>query len=225
MDSRGAGAATPAQVQAAIGTAAVQLGTQVAILNAAGARYVLVWNMPNLGLTPDAIASGQAANVTALASFFNTTLAATLDAAGGNTIRLDSFRLFGEIVANPGLYGLTNVTAPGCTTLVAYLCTPATLVAANVPQTYLFSNGSHPTTAGHQIMADYAISFIDGPRQMAALADAPLAVEQANFRALDNRMWSSLNAPTRPRQAPGLGGLRLQQRRICRRGRPTAADT
>ena len=30
---------------------------------------------------------------------------------------------------------------------------------------------------------------------MAALAEAPLAVEQANFRALDNRMWSSLNAP------------------------------
>jgi hypothetical protein len=33
---------------------------------------------------------------------------------------------------------------------------------------------------------------------MGALADAPLAVEQANFRALDSRMWSSLNAPTAP---------------------------
>ena len=190
-----AGMATPAQVQAALGTAAVQLGTQAAILNAAGARYILVWNMPNLGLTPDAIASGQAANVTALASFFNTTLAGTLDAAGGNTIRLNSFKLFGEIAANPGLYGLTNVTSPGCTVSVAYLCTPSTLVAANVPQTYLFSNGSHPTTAGHQIMADYAISFIECPLQMASLANAPIPVEEANFRALDNRMWSSLNAP------------------------------
>ena len=37
--------------------------------------------------------------------------------------------------------------------------------------------------------------MITGPQQMAALAEAPLAVEQANFRALDNRMWSSLNAP------------------------------
>ena len=59
--SLGAGAATPAQVQAALGTAAVQLGTQVAILNAAGARYLIVWNVPDIGLTPDAIASGQAA--------------------------------------------------------------------------------------------------------------------------------------------------------------------
>ena len=30
---------------------------------------------------------------------------------------------------------------------------------------------------------------------MAALAEAPLAVEQASYRALDGRMWSSLNAP------------------------------
>ena len=191
----GAGAATPAQVQTAIGTAAVQLGTLAGTLNAAGARYLVVWNMPNIGLTPDAIASGQAAQVTALSGFFNTTLRATLDAAGGNSIRLDSYKLFGELVANPGAYGLTNVTTPGCTVSVAYLCTPSTLVNPNVPQNYLFSNGSHPTTAGHRIMADYAISFIDGPMQMGALAEAPLAVEQANFRALDNRMWSSVNAP------------------------------
>jgi outer membrane autotransporter protein len=37
--------------------------------------------------------------------------------------------------------------------------------------------------------------MITGPQQMASLVEAPLAVEQANFRALDNRMWSSLNAP------------------------------
>ena len=33
---------------------------------------------------------------------------------------------------------------------------------------------------------------------MATLGEAPLAVEQANFRALDSRMWSSLNAPRSP---------------------------
>lgn len=191
----GAGAATPAQVQTAIGTAAVQLGQQVAILNAAGAQYVYIWNVPDIGLTPDAKASGQAATITSLSGFFNSTLRGTLDAAGGKSIRLDSFNLFREIVANPTFFGIQNATGLACTVSVAYLCTPSTLVAANAPQTYLYSNGSHPTTAGHQIMADYAISFIDGPQQMAALAEAPLAVEQANFRALDNRMWSSLNAP------------------------------
>ena len=44
---------------------------------------------------------------------------------------------------------------------------------------------------------DRAGRAIDDHRPAAdgALAEAPLAVEQANFRALDNRMWSSLNAP------------------------------
>ena len=79
-----AGAANPAQVQAALGTAAVQLGTQVAILNAAGARYVVIWNVPDLGLTPFAQASGLASSVSALGSFFNTTLQATPTPRAGN---------------------------------------------------------------------------------------------------------------------------------------------
>ena len=45
--------------------------------------------------------------------------------------------------------------------------------------------------------------MIDGPQQMAALAEAPLAVEQANYRALDGRMWSSLNAPRSQRKLEG----------------------
>lgn len=188
-----AGQSTPAQLQAALGTAAVQLGQQVAILQANGARYVMIWNLPDIGLTPDAKATGQAATITQLSAFFNSNLQGTLNAIGGQQIRLDTFNLFREIVANPGFYGLQNTTGVACTTPVAYLCTPATLVAANAPQTYLFSNGSHPTTAGHQILADYAISFIVGPAQIAALGEAPFAVEEANFRALDGRMWSSLN--------------------------------
>jgi outer membrane lipase/esterase len=188
-----AGQSTPAQLQAALGTAAVQLGQQVAILQANGARYVMIWNLPDIGLSPDAKATGQAATVTQLAAFFNSTLQGTLNAIGGQQIRLDSFRLFRELIANPGFYGIQNATGVACTTPVAYLCTPATLVAANAPQTYLFSDGSHPTTLGHQIIADYAISFIVGPAQIAALGEAPFAVEEANFRALDGRMWSSLN--------------------------------
>ena len=40
--------------------------------------------------------------------------------------------------------------------------------------------------------------MITGPQQMAALGEAPFRVEDANFRALDGRMWSSLNAPRTP---------------------------
>src|SRR6185369_13811693 len=53
----------------------------------------------------------------------------------------------------------------------------------------------HPTTAGHQLIADYAASVLEAPQKIGLLAEAPLQAGQANFRAIDNRMWSSLSAP------------------------------
>jgi hypothetical protein len=58
--------------------------------------------------------------------------------------------------------------------------------------------------------------MITGPQQMAALPRAALAVEQANFRALDNRMWSSLNAPRSPGNFQG-GRLTTTAAATCRR--------
>jgi outer membrane lipase/esterase len=193
-----AGQATPAQVQAALGQSAVTLGTQVALLSAAGAKYILAWNLPDPGKTPFGVASGQAAQISALAAFYNSTLNATLDATGVQAIRLNTNALFNEVLASPAAFGLTNVTTPGCTTQFVYQCTPSTLIDPAVPLTYLWANGSHPTTAGHQILADYAYSFIVAPQQIAALGEAPFAVEEASFRALDGRMWSNVNGP-RPR--------------------------
>jgi len=192
-----AGQATPAQVQAAIGSAAVALGTQVATLNAGGARYILAWNLPDLGRTPSGTASGQAASISALTALFNSTYNATLDAAHVQAIRLNTFAFFNEILASPATYGILNTTSTACTVAASLLCTSSTLVNPNAPQTFLFADSVHPTTAGHQLLADYAYSFIVGPQQMAALGEAPFAAEQANFRALDGRMWSSLNAPMR----------------------------
>lgn len=190
-----AGQTTPALVQAALGQAAVALATQVITLSAAGAKYILAWNLPDFGRAPDGVASGQAATISQLTAFYNTTFNAALNASGVQAIRLNTFALFNEVVATPAAFGLTNTTTPGCTSLLVYLCTPSTLVSPTVPQTYLFADGAHPTTAGHQILADYAYSFIVGPQQIAALGEAPFAVEEANFRALDGRMWSSFNAP------------------------------
>jgi len=40
--------------------------------------------------------------------------------------------------------------------------------------------------------------MLTGPQQIAALGEAPFRVEDANFRALDGRMWSSLNSQRAP---------------------------
>ncbi len=189
-----AGAVTPAQVQTNLGIAATQLVQQIATLNAAGARYIMVFNLPDIGKTPFGVGSGQGASITSLSSLYNSTLSAGLDALHIDIIRLNIFGLLDEVIASPAAFGLTNVTSPACTTN-ALLCTAATLVAPNAAQTYAFADSVHPTTAGHQIIADYAASVIEAPQKIGLLAEAPLQVEQANFRALDDRMWSALNTP------------------------------
>lgn len=190
-----AGAATPAQVQANLALAATQLVQQVGALSNAGARYIIVFNLTDIGKTPFGVASGQSASITALSSFFNSTLSAGLDALHIDVIRLNTFGLLNEILASPAAFGFTNVTSPACTTPSSLICTSATLVAPNAPQTYLFADTVHPTTATHQIIADYATSVIEAPQKIGLLAEAPLQVEQANFRALDGRMMSGVGTP------------------------------
>jgi outer membrane lipase/esterase len=190
-----AGAATPAQVQANLATAATQLVQQVGILNGAGARYIMVFNLPDIGKTPFGVGSGQGATITTLSSFFNSTLSAGLDTLRIDVIRLNIFALINEVVANPGAFGFTNATTPACTTQISLICTSATLVAPNAAQTYVFADGVHPTTGAHQVVADYAASVIEAPQKIGLLAEAPLQVEQANFRALDSRMMSGVGMP------------------------------
>ncbi len=190
-----AGAISTTQAQANVALAATQLAQQVGVLSAAGARYIMVMNLPDIGKTPAFASTAQSGTVSALTSFYNSTMNAGLDALHISIIRLNIFGLFNEVIAAPVAFGLSNVTTPACTTSSSLLCTPATLVSPNAPQTYAFADGVHPTTAGHQIISDYAASVINAPQQVGLLAEAPMEAEQANFRALDGRMWSALEAP------------------------------
>ena len=189
------GQVTPAQGQANVDLAAAQLAQQVAALQAGGARYVMAWNLPDVGVTPDGRDSGLGPLITGIVQSFNTTFLAGLDAVGGHVARLDAFRLLNEVVANPAVYGFADASARACGTTAALVCTPADLVAPDAARTFVFADGGHPTTAFQTIEAQYAISVLSAPQQMAALAEAPLAVEQASWRTLDGRMVSSIGAP------------------------------
>ncbi len=203
-----AGAITQAQLQANMALAAQQLVGGVAQLQAAGANNILVFNLPDAGKTPDGIESGQGAAVSQVVGLYNSTIQAGLNQIGGNVIRVNIFGLLNEVIADPTRYGFTNVTSRACTNdfggrVYALFCTPDTLVSPDAPNTYLFADGNHPTTAGMKLVAQLVASMIEGPQKMATLGEAPLAVEAANFRTLDGRMQSSLNAkPTSARFQP-----------------------
>jgi outer membrane lipase/esterase len=123
-----------------IGAAAVQfaadIGNIVDSLQGAGAKDIIVWNAPNLGLTPAAIAAGGGGLGTQISQTFNQVLAGRLASETG----VKTFDLYG-LAGQAAARGFTNTTdACGAT--------------VNSCSNYLFWDGIHPTTAAHSLIAE-----------------------------------------------------------------------
>ena len=183
--------ANPAQAQAIIGAAVTAQIGLVGALTQAGAQYILVPTLPDLGLTPDSRAGGAVgmAQGTALANTYNSALFGGLAANNLRVIPLDTFHFLQEVVANPGLYGISNVTGKACLTQPApaggssLFCSPASTVPGG--STYLFADGVHPSAAAHKALADFAISVIEGPRQIAILPHSEVVTGRARAQLVD----------------------------------------
>ena len=199
-----AGQITQAQLQTnVLGAATAEIG-QIARLRAAGAQYILVFGLPDIGTTPFALSAGAtaAAGATALSAGFNTTLFTGLQAQGIRVIPVDVFSLLTEVRANPGAFGFTNITGIACgpfppitTSGNSQFCTSANLVAPNADTTYLFADGVHPTTGTHRIVADFVKSLIEGPTQYGMLAEAALVARESHIRSLSDGIALGRRAP------------------------------
>jgi outer membrane lipase/esterase len=161
------GATTQAQFIGAAGAEVTLIGS----LEAAGARYVMVPTLPDVGLTPFGLSQGAAgsAGLTQLSAGYNAALFGGLQAAGLRVIPLDVFDFLHEITADPATYGFANVTTPACGATPSLGCNPANFVDPTAAETYAFADGVHPTTAAHRLLAQYAISVLEAPDQMALL--------------------------------------------------------
>jgi phospholipase/lecithinase/hemolysin len=93
---------------------AADIGSIVDTLQAKGAENIIVWTAPNLGLSPAITANGPAAAslATTLTYSMNAALAARL-ASETDVRTFDFFGLITSVNANPGAYGLTNVSDAG----------------------------------------------------------------------------------------------------------------
>jgi len=142
--------------QAVIAGALQSIGNNIGALYQAGARKFLVWNAPNLGLTPairalDSVSPGAAALADALTVGFNQglefqVLAGLSGLPGIEIVRFDVYGRLQAIVADPSAFGLTNVTNACITPQSApYHCKEF--------RDYLFWDGIHPTAAAHGIVA------------------------------------------------------------------------
>ena len=135
---------------------------------AKGATHVVVVNLPDVSLTPYAIAAGASgqALVKQMASTFNAQLQAGLT-AGNSLVYVDAFSASEDQATNMAQYGLTNVTTPACDLTVvssSLVCTKSTLISAVAPavssapataaNTYEYADSVHPTPYGYRLLSE-----------------------------------------------------------------------
>lgn len=134
----------------------------------AGARNMLVVNVPNVGNTPllratEAVVPGIRANAQALSAGFNQGLAGAIQAnllptsPGLRVYTLDLFTLSNNITTNPAAAGLTNATD------ACFAVSGATVNVCSTPDSYLYWDSFHPTRAAGAYIAAQAAAVLPAP--------------------------------------------------------------
>lgn len=162
-----------AVVQADATAAGVASGTQVGGLAAAGAKTIVVMNLPDFGTIPAYTSLGaQGAALGSFATFaFNNAQAQALQAAaaanpGANIIQVDAGAALAAVIANPGAFGFSNATQP-CFNAANLACAFSPKAVQNQ---YLFWDSVHPTDAGHALLAQVVGEYLYAPARTAGSA-------------------------------------------------------
>lgn len=153
-----------------------------------GATNLLVLGIPDLGLTPKARSLNIAAASTQVSNSFNQTLIARLKPLTVNVGYVDIASFLQTVVGQPSSYGFSNVSD---------MCLVNSTVCST-PDQYLFWDSLHPTTKGHQWIAQYvygllmgaAYDAVQGELQLPVvdvlLADGTISTFNAKMRVIPN---------------------------------------
>lgn len=175
---------------------------QIQALQGAGARYVVVLNLPDLGATVDARRAGATnpdvpAALSALSRAYNEALDMGISSLEHGIVPVNIFALMDEIIEDPESYGFTNTEGtaciPGSNPLrpsgepESIVCGPTDsgyLSPPDTDETYLFADGSHPSGAAHAAVGSMVISTLTAPVQVSLGGEGGVEVARAHRDAV-----------------------------------------
>ncbi|WP_252271749.1 autotransporter domain-containing SGNH/GDSL hydrolase family protein [Pseudomonas subflava] len=194
--------------------AAGRLVDSVQTLQQAGARYIMVWLLPDVGKTPALSGTPLAGTVSQLGADFNAELVRQLSTVNAEVIPLNVPLMLSEVLAAPASYGLAadqdliGTCFDGCA-----VENPVYGINGTNPDPtkLLFNDGVHPTIAGQTLIADYAYSLLSAPWQASLLpemAHGTLRSHQDQLRAQWQADWEAWQAVGQWRPFVNAGGQR-----------------
>ncbi|MFJ4372211.1 esterase EstP [Pseudomonas japonica] len=178
----------------AAATSASQLAASAQALQQAGARYIMVWLLPDLGLTPALNGTPLQGPSSQLSAVFNQTLVSQLARIDAEIIPLNIPLLFNEALAAPTQFGLAADQNLLRTCYSGNGCTQNPVYGANGtnpdPTKLLFNDSVHPTIAGQKMIADYGYSILSAPWELTLLPEMAYGTLNAHQSELRNQ-WQA----------------------------------
>lgn len=176
-----------------------RLAASAQALQQGGARYIMVWLLPDLGQTPNFSGTPQQNPLSQLSAVFNQALVGQLDQIDAEIIPLNIPLLLSEAVANPTQFGLASGQNLIGTCYSGDSCVENPVYGINGsnpdPTKLLFDDSVHPTIAGQQLIADYGYSILSAPWELTLLpemAHASLRAHQDELRNQWQTPWQAV---------------------------------
>ncbi|MFJ4393753.1 esterase EstP [Pseudomonas sp. NPDC089396] len=180
--------------------AGARLAASAQALQQGGARYIMVWLLPDLGNTPNFNGTPLQGPLSQLSGVFNQSLISQLGQIDAEIIPLNIPVLIDEVLASPEQFGLasgqnlvgTCYSGNGCVQNPVYGINGLT----PDPTKLLFNDSVHPTIAGQQLIADYAYSILSAPWELTLLpemAHASLRAHQDELRNQWQTPWQAVD--------------------------------
>lgn len=185
---------------------------QIDALQDAGARTIVVFNLPDLGKTPLNVGTANQAGASALATIYNLNFNGGLATLKDGIVAIDTYGLFNELTANPAAFGFTNVTGVACAG-TSLACGPASAGYPYAPtsSTYAFADSIHPSGRTHAILANIVTSTISAPGMVSMAPEVALQSAFAHNTAISEALDSEWAAGSEVGKLRGFSGVQFGQ--------------
>ena len=210
---------SPANASAIAQTIAGQAGAtaigEIKALQTAGAKNILVFNLPDLGLTPLNVGTANQAGASALTAIYNLQFNGGLATLQDGIIAINTYAIINEVKANPAAFGFTNTTGTACPGS-SLICGPAASGYPTQPisSTYLFADGIHPSGRAHALLANIAYATITAPGIVSLAPEVALQSSFNHNTAISNALDSEWAAGSEVGKVRGFTSIQFGQQNI-----------